>query len=267
MIKDDQLSKLSIFVSVVITVMLTPMIFGCVAEHKPTETISSLSADQLTYYNETFESIREDVWDRSGMVFNESQLPNFKLADLSIEDGTLNIKTQTNAFSKGGLDTKYAVRGDFDIEIECSFDPLTGTHNMDQRLTFLAYDKEKTIEKSDYILIEIAKRGGDAKGGILAGYARTGQFRAGTWREIDSFNGYLKMTRKGNKISTYYRKKGKHNYQKLNTFSVSDADLTISFMLSNFYSSRDKIEADRPLQAKFDNFMIYAAQDIVESDI
>jgi len=29
------------------------------------------------------------------------------------------VETQTGAFSKGGLDTKYVIGGDFDIQLEC----------------------------------------------------------------------------------------------------------------------------------------------------
>ncbi len=54
---------------------------------------------------------------------------------------------------------------------------------MDQRLNLLVYDKEKNFDESDYVIMEIAKRGGDLKGGILSGYATSGRFRSGAWKE------------------------------------------------------------------------------------
>ena len=110
------------------------------------------------------------------MVFNKKQLQNFKLAEMFIENNQLVIEIKTGAFSKGGLDTKYTVGGDFDIHLECQFELSKGFHKMDQRLSFLVYDKSKTIDKTHYVIFEISKRGGENHGSIFSGHGKSGRF-------------------------------------------------------------------------------------------
>ncbi|RLC16222.1 MAG: hypothetical protein DRI24_08985 [Deltaproteobacteria bacterium] len=244
------------------------IIQGCATTSDSLEVSNSLPPEKLAIYNDSFETIRDDKWDRAGMVFNKKQLKNFKLADMRIDNNQLVIETKTGAFSKGGLDTKYAIGGDFDIQLECHVRFLTGIYDMEQKVTFLVYDKSKTIKKSDYILIEVAKKGGKANGAIFSGGAKSGRFIPGNSRQLDGFHGSLRFVRQGNRISTFYKNINYQNWAKLNTFNSTTANLTFGFMLDNFYARREgSIDARKSIKATFDNFQINAAQNIQEEEI
>jgi hypothetical protein len=116
-------------------------LLSCVTDKAPLQIENSLPQSELEYYNDSFDKIREDFWDKAGYLSQEEQMQNFKLADMRFENGKLIIRTKTDSFSKGGLAAKYAFRGDFDIQLDCRIDFLKDTFGMDQLLNFLVIDK------------------------------------------------------------------------------------------------------------------------------
>ena len=79
---------------------LAIVIQGCATAPNSIEINNSLPPEKIAIYNDSFDTIRSVMWDRAGMVFNEKQLPNFKLADMRIENGQLVVETKIGAFSK-----------------------------------------------------------------------------------------------------------------------------------------------------------------------
>jgi len=65
------------------------VIQGCATTSDVIEISNSLPPEKLAIYNDSFETIRDDKWDRAGMVFNKKQLQNFKLADMRTENSQL----------------------------------------------------------------------------------------------------------------------------------------------------------------------------------
>ena len=61
--------------------------------------------------------------------------------------------------------------------------------------------------------------------------------------------------------------KGKTRWQKMNTFQSTANDLVLNFGLTNYLLTRKMITANSPISARFDNFIINGAQEIIEEEI
>jgi hypothetical protein len=227
----------------------------------------SLPQSKLAYYNDSFEKMRDDIWEKSVVTYSKGQLSNFKLADMKIENGRLKIETKTECFSRGGFFSKYALRGDFDIQVDCRFDFLSGVTGMDQIVRFGVSEKGVDYADMSFVVINLLKRPKHYRGYIISGYQKRGEFHKGNWHEVDSFRGTLRIVRKGNKASTFYRLEGKPEWKKIDTFRFTTNDMHPWFYLQNFVNERTSISAESSITALFDNFKINAAQDIVEEEI
>ena len=240
---------------------------GCVTEQASLKIEKGLPQNKLAYYNDSFEKIREDLWEKAGYLYSEEQVENFKMADMRIENGKLIVKTKTGCFSKGGMSTKYAFRGDFDIQVDCHIDFLEGLHDMDHLIDLLVVDKSKELEATGFVKIGLYKRGTLYKSYIVSGYREKGKYHRGKVREIGNFHGTLRIFRSGNQISTLYKSEGDKAWKKMNTFRSTSKDVILGFKVQNFFPKRTYIKAKSPITAIFDNFRINAAHQIIEEDI
>ena len=132
---------------------------GCVTDKERLNIEKSLPQDKLAYYNDSFDTMRDDLWDKAGYVFTDTQLANIKTADMSIEDGRLRIDTQTGGFSKGGLISKFAFRGDFDVQADFQIDFDMGIFDMDQFSSLGALEKAKSGKPTRLFIIGLGKKG------------------------------------------------------------------------------------------------------------
>ncbi len=250
-----------------ILIAILGVIPGC-ATHKTTSPIkNSLPQNELSYYSDTFDALREDLWDKGGYVQLEAQMKNFKLADMRIEKGKLIVQTKTGNFSKGGLGSKYTLSGNFDVQVDCHIDFLKRSIDTDQLLHFLVADRSKEVKDTDIVLIGMAKGRERQQGFIYSGCKVHGAYQKGKFQEIDSFHGMLRIVRIGNEVSTLYKEMGKGKWEKLNTFTFTENNMLIGFRLQNYFSKRTSIKAKDSIIAKFDNFKINAAQEIIEEEI
>ena len=211
--------------------------------------------------------MREDLWDRAGYLFKKAQMQNFQQADLRFLNGKLVIRTKTGSFSKGGLGSNFALRGDFDIQLDCRIDFLRGISDMDQIFVLLVLDKSQEVEKADVVLINLAMEGGSHQAWIGSNGFLNRRRIKGSAKKIDNFNGTLRIVRNGNYIRTFYKNKGESDWRKIYTFRATDKDMIIGFHLRNFFNKRTSIRAQHSISAEFDNFRINAAHDIIEDEI
>jgi hypothetical protein len=191
----------------------------------------------------------------------------FKAADLTIENGVLRVETKTGGFSKGGLVSKYKLRGDFDVQVDCHMDILVGKRDMDQVLGLGIVEIGKTPGEMRAIHIGFIKQGESDSSIINSSYRDKGKFNPGNWHRTDDFYGTLRSVRIGHEISTLYKKKGETQWKRLNTFPSTRNDAIVGFGLTNFVVKRNSITAKSSITAKFDNFKIIAAQEIIEEEI
>ena len=132
---------------IIVTLLVSSLISlqGCATQPSTFKIENSLPQDKLAYYNDSFDRLREDVWDKAGYMHSEPVRANFRQANMVIEDGKLRIDTQTGSFSKGGLASRYVIKGDFDIQIDCHIDFLNGFQDMDQVVAFAVLDRALDI--------------------------------------------------------------------------------------------------------------------------
>lgn len=259
------MQKKSIFISCLIC--LTLLIFACVTERASLKIEKSLPQSKLAYYNDPFDKLMEDMWENSMYIPGEAAMSNFKPADVRIEDGKLRVETKTGCFSRGGLSTKYTIKGGFDIQIDCHIDFLEGTHDMDQFVQLFVVDKSKEIEALDGVMFGLVKRGDRDFGTIFSSYFKEGRFHLGAWHYMGNFHGALRIVRTGDKISLLYKEQGKEGWKELDTIRSTTKDLMFAFRLGNFIAKRTSITAGSSVTARFDNFRINAAEGIIEDEI
>jgi len=259
-------SKKIHFIIGFLSLPLLSALLSCATDKAPLQIENSLPQSELTYYCDTFDSLREDVWEKAGFVFTAAQLRNLKIADMTIEDGRLRIATKTGGFSKGGLVSKFALKGDFDVQIDFQIDFVAGEFDMDQVLGFGAVEKTKSGSASRLTSIGLLKKGKN-KSEIFSGYLEWGKYHTGYWHPIDNFTGSVRFVRTGDQVSTFYRKQGQKRWTKMCTLPSTQNDTSIGFTLQNFVKDRNSITATRSISAWIDNFTINSAQEIIESEI
>lgn len=254
---------------------IVPYVSGCITSSSQSRPPSQSLTDEkglvqrkLAFYNDSFETLREDLWDKAGFIRQKAQLANFKLAAMRIENGQLIVETRAGCFSKGGLGSKFSLRGDFDIQVDCSIDFLSGKYDMDQIVDFVVFDKSKELKKYDGLVsIGLRKIGSGDSRSINSIYCELGKCQIRNSHKIHNFHGSLRMTRKGYKIRTRYRSERMSEWKNLSNFRSTTNDVLVGFKLQNFHNNRTSITARSPIIAIFDNFKINAAQAIIEEEI
>jgi hypothetical protein len=247
---------------------ISPAVFqGCATETSNFRIKNSLAPNQLAYYSDTFDKLREDLWEKAGLVFSFQQLQNIKIADLAIEDGKLRITTKTGGFSKGGLTTKYSFSGDFDIQIDCRIDFQAHTPDMDQILGCGLREQGKAPEETRFFAITLLRQAKSNKSLILSGYQQKKKFHSGYSHQIENFHGTMRFVRIAGKISTFYKMESKDTWEKMRTFPSTRNEVTFSVGLQNFVIEKKSITSDASITAWIDNFKINAAQKIIEEEI
>ena len=240
---------------------------SCAGDKAPLQIEKSLPQSEFAYYNDSFDRMREDLWDRAGYLYRDEQVQNFKQADMRFENGKLIIRTKTGSFSKGGLGSNFALRGDFDIRLDCRIDFLKGESGMDQLLNILVLEKGEKLRKADVVVINVAM-----KDGFNQAWLNSRGFINGRWewsgaKKTKNFDGTLRILRQGKRISTFYRHKGASEWNKIHAFRATDNDMMFGFQLRNYFADRTAIRAEHSISAEFDRFRIEAADGIIEEEI
>jgi hypothetical protein len=252
---------------IIVTLLVSSLISlqGCATEQPSLKIEDSLPASKLAYYNDSFDKMREDIWEKAGFIYQKEQLRNYKYANMQVQNGQLIIKTQIGSFSKGGLVAKYCMKGDFDIQIDSEINFLRGAQDLDQILSFAVLEKGPVPEKKRLLAISLIKVGQEGSG-IFSSY-RGGRVILGkSWYPTGNFRGSLRIVRAGNKVSTYYKKEG-GSWKKRDTFPSSGGHARVGLVVQNYAMQRTSIHATAPVIGKLDNFRINAAQDIIEEEI
>ena len=255
------------FIIDILLITFLGAVLSCATDKAPLQIENSLPQDELAYYNDSFDKMRENLWDRAGYLYREEQVQNFKQADLRFENGKLIIRTQTGSFSKGGLSSKYALRGDFDIQLDCRMDFLKGISGMDQVFTIGVFDKSLKKGKMNIAMIGLFLEWGFTQGHLFSNCIVDGKRKRGGSRRTENFNGAFRFIRTGKMISTLYRKAGEAEWTKMYTFRVTNKDMIVGFQLRNFFGNRTTIQANHSISAEFDSLKINAAQEIIEEEI
>ena len=252
--------------------LLLPAIFGalllsCANDKAPLQIENSLMQSEIAYFDDSFDNMREDLWDRAGYLHNKEQMQNFKQADLRFKNGKLVIHTKTGSFSKGGLGSSFKFRGDFDIQMDCRINFIKGAQGMDQLLQVMVLETNRQVGKADFVdIVLFMKEGG------FNGRLNSRGFVNRRWLKsypilMENFDGTLRFERKDKNISTYFKYQGESTWSKMRSFKVTDNEMMLGFHLRNYFIKRTRINAEQSVTAEFDNFKINAAHQIIEGEI
>ena len=138
---------------------------------------------------------------------------------------------------------------------------------MDQLLNFLVVEKSGKIGKADVVVINLTMGELMHQGWLGSGARINGIWNKGSSKLTKSFDGTLRILRKGRYISALYKKKEASAWSKMHTFRATDNDMIFGFQVRNFFNKRTTILATQSIHAEFDNFKINAAQEIIEEEI
>ena len=246
---------------------LVGALFSCATYTAPLKIPNGLSQDQLAYYSDSFEKMREDLWDRAGYLYRDEQAQNFKQADLRFTDGQLIIRTKTGSFSKGGLSSRFFIRGDFDVQLDCRMDFNFGSLDMDQVFSFVVLDKTLKPGKMSFVSMGLAIAGGGVHGTLFSNSVLDGRRKKGFMQQVDNFKGSLRIIRDGQNISTLYKNKVAGRWNQMDTFRLTGNDMLIGFQLRNFFVKRTLIAANHSISATVEGFKVNAARAIIEEEI
>jgi len=245
------------------------IMLSCATDKAPLQNQSSLPPNELAFYNDDFDKMRENLWDRAGYLYLEEQIQNFKQADMRFVKGKLVLRTQTGSFSKGGLATKYVLKGDFDIQLDCRMDFIKGlsSADMDQLFSFAVLDKNLKPGKRNFAVIGLAMKGGVGQGYLFSNCVENGKIKPGGRQRAENFSGSFRILRKGKYISVLYKMTETTEWTPKTTFRVTGNDMMVGFQLRNFFNKRTTIGAEDSISVEIDRFKINAAQEIIEEEI
>jgi hypothetical protein len=260
-------SKKIRFITGFLSLLILSALLSCATEKAPLQIKNSLPQSELEYYSDSFDKMREDLWDRAGYLWRDEQAQNFRQADMRFDNGKLIIRTQTGSFSKGGLGSKFVLRGDFDIQLNCRMDFIKSISGMDQVLTVGVYDKSLNIGKMSFAIIGLVMKSGLNRGFIISNGSVNGEWKKGNSQMTENFNGVFRIVRNGKTISTLYKKAGTAEWTKMHSLRVKVNDMMVGLQLRNFFGNRTTIQANHSISAEFDSLKINAAQDIIEEEI
>jgi tetratricopeptide (TPR) repeat protein len=217
----------------------------------------NLPQTQILHFNDTFEKLRDDVWKRSGVLPLGNQI--FQIPEIGIQDGRLLIETKTGDFQRGGLESRWTLKGDFDIQVDCHMDFVDKTGDMDQTLLFVVKDKY-----SRYLtMVGLSKKPDNEP--VIFGFSKRGESPPSReWERIGDFHGTLRIARIGGSVTTYRKQQNATGWKTIASFSGMSGEVVVGFGVTNFVSERTSIQADQPVRAAFDNFRINSAREIME---
>ena len=260
---------------VLLSIALFVILPSCSKNRDLFRTEDSLPQSELADYNDNFDKMRADLWARASYLWNEKQGQNFKQADMRFEDGKLVIRTQTGSFSKGGLKSRYVLKGDFDIQLDFLMDftrEITAEY-MDQVFVLSVFDSNRQSRMNDGAIIGLFVNWGTDQGYLFSicfingkSKGALGQSKSGMPNKIDNFKGSFRIVRSGKYVSTLYKEAGATEWTQKLTASVTDNDLWFGFELRNFSSGRTTIRANHSITAVIDRFTINAAQKISKKE-
>ncbi|MEE4265961.1 MAG: hypothetical protein V2I56_24955 [Desulfobacteraceae bacterium] len=243
--------------------------FSCATDSASLPKQTSLPESERSYYSDEFDTMREDLWDPVGYLYRDEQMQNFKQTDMNFEKGKLILRTRSGSFSKGGLASKFAFRGNFDIQLECRMDFAKNISrtDMDQLFSFAVLDKSLKAGKMNIAIIGLAMGGGADQGYIFGNYVLNGKRQMEVSHRLEHFNGSLRILRTGKDLSLSYKNSQEPRWVQIRAFRLTGNDMIFGFQFRNFFNYRTTIEARDSISIQIDRFTINSAQEIIEEEI
>lgn len=250
--------------------LFAPAWLGCATPRQETIPLSAagktMSQAQLAKYCDSFDQFRDDLYDLAAMTWSDQQLKNLCMAKTEVIDGKLWIQTRPGCFSRGGCESKYQIKGSFDVQIDCSIHFLKGAQEMDQIVLFLVTGKG-SLNYFPHAGIQLAKFAGSQQATISSIARDKRGFRSPASHKISDFTGTLRLIKAGNRITTFYKEEGVSEWTKLHTDTLEEDRLRLGFLVRNFTPATTAVKGNASITVTFDNLVVNAAEEIIEGEI
>jgi hypothetical protein len=85
--------------------------------------------------------------------------------------------------------------------------------------------------------------------------------------KISDFAGSLRIIKKGNQVTTLYKKDGESEWTKLGIATMNEDRLRLGFVVRNFTPQSTSVKGNVSMFVTVDNLVVNAAEEIIEGDI
>jgi hypothetical protein len=227
----------------------------------------SLPQERLARYNDSFRDFREELWEKSDgdNGFFLAQMENFKLADVLLQDGGLAFETKTGCFSSAGVGSKFAFKGDFDIQVDCRVDFMKGADDLDQLAIFSAVDATEGFKEGEREFVNFGLSNERGKpSGLYTASLKKGIFKLSKWKTFDRFRGSFRLIKVGGGLHALYRQEGESGWSAFDHLQFDKDVVAIAFGARNStLRNRLTLVARSVFKARFGNFYVNGAQEVL----
>jgi len=252
--------------TLIATSLICIILLGCVQTKTDTKAlgpIKSLPAGQLAEFNDDFNTFREDLWGKSYHLFREDGKSRFAAADVEIQSGQLVVTTKKGALSSVTVYSKFLIVGDFDIQTDIFVDfdlSIPMRQNAHFALSHKGLNATILFERENNKKVVMKMWRGKVGIGRIRGSIVKRKY-------FSEFSGSLRAVRRGEKLTCYYRNKMDADWKTLYKYRFTIRDVGVGLGVKNFYvGSSSNPKASGVCSVRYDNFIINAAEKIIERD-
>jgi hypothetical protein len=225
---------------------------------------NSLSRGELDKFNDSFDTFDNSLWEKDLWLGNAKEIKGqVKFTDYKNEHGRLVLRTLPFEYSKGDLNSRFRLSGDFDIQVDFS----VSFKKIKQNQAAVLWIAPEESGNAYYIEVsEVWYKGGGGFMEVYTGQGKNGKYRnVRKIRPISHFRGAHRIIRKGDTIYSFYKKNLNDPWRFNNKSKYLISDLNMGFSLKNFHSSSIVFpNTDFRAELILDNFRINGAQHIVQ---
>lgn len=225
--------------------------------------LSSVCAQDLGYYHDSFDTLRPDIWETSIYVHKKVHEQNIAAGDVYAQDGKLIMRTQTGKYSKGTIRSLFKLEGDFDIQLDMKID-FDEQSKTPQHVMFWL----NVAETNHDALVLMFKPGKSRKVVLLLLAGKDNKEKPVKEKRFSSFDGTIRWVRTGARMTCYMRENGKSGWDRVGSFSYSKGPVQVGVNVRNYHRHESQpAHATESVLLFIDNFRINAADGLAESDI
>jgi heat shock protein HtpX len=225
----------------------------------------SLPQDEIEYISDSYGTFQEAFWEKVQVslpkVIKES---DFQPAEITTFGRKLEIMTKPESFSKAEIASKFRLKGDFDIQMDCYIDFMEGKLGSDHYFFFVNLHDEKKIARRNTVGMSFSKKGETNPGVLRSVWWSQGRLSGQRKVEIAGFQGSLRFVKGGQKITTLFKRDAEWEWTEMASFSCSSDAFQLVIGLQNFIGKKNIAPAQSSLLAIVDNFKVNIAEYIIE---
>lgn len=213
-----------------------------------------ICSDNITLVD-NFDSLDGNRWVKVVPYLGRNlEKAKFKEVEISSQSGRLILKTAENAYSKGALSSRFALKGDFDVEVWSSLSNID-IKGIDKVMFVAVREADKEHKEANITIVQFHKAVNNDQGMFFAASKIGEDFKRGTTYMINSYTGGIRFIRKDNRITIMYKPLNM-GWMELDSYPCSFAPMQILLGVSNFLPTDTPINPGGVLTVYYDDFKI-----------